>query len=238
MHNLKYYLSLITTILLFTACSDIGIYFENPQPEHKQIISKIPEKFLGEYKMLDKTLLMANFHEVIERKSDAGNFESLEQKLSVKSNFVLNEIQGKAIIYLNEIEDEFDLVETPSSLMDSLILAQFDSPIYSYQILEEDENSILYQIKLRDTLFASSEMNQIKFWKHNCFLNSKSDNGWILHQLKEDGGQLKIGHIGKRGQGLMIEIAGEEDYKAPSKKEFNKFLKKGGLEYDIVLERQ
>jgi len=228
-------------LLLFSSCTQTNVYFTEAQPEGKKELKSMPKKFLGKYGAPSDSTLLVYFNDIYQDDENI-DLKEVRQKIEITEKAILNKLKGQVKLNGDPNDKQWHDARSDKHFFDSLIFAQFHRPSYSYSLIEDKQESQLFQVDLCDTLFFLSEKNKLK---DDYFLNIRSKNeGWMCFMINQkNNGTINFSEISKDDFKVLQRIliknkeTTENDIVQVSTQSFKEFIELGGFEENISLKK-
>lgn len=242
---------LISIALIFISCNDRteSTGFKNPQPMSGKDCIEIPGVLHGNYRLQDPTEVLLglkpNFNIL---KNNTGESKvNLSHLLAITKDSINNKLNGYFEILKSDLNSS-ERKNMHKNYVDSLILSLFSKPTYTYLV---DSSGLSYKVNIHVSanLYSTDNKHVIKKFRNKYYFNTynKLFKVWKCYQMDFDRKKkiLKINSLSendyevlKRLMKLENGAATATDELDPSKRNFIEFLKLGGFENHIILEKK
>lgn len=222
------YLFLLPVVLLFASCTEVN--FEQPQPNGKKEIFKIPKKYLGTYHYRDTALKIADdslFNKFFSTEVGGPPDLLTNRVLSIYSQMVTRGYDGKLIFNKKQAEIADEMGWNADTIVKMFLLEK------KFLKTIRKEGKLVFHYNAMDTLINLSRGDVVKKYKRHLYLNKNDgENSWIVYQLKKSHNKIYFNSVNNDDEDLLKVICPKEKGKKfnPTIKQFKLFLKKGGFQ--------
>ncbi|NQY09332.1 MAG: hypothetical protein HRT71_07425 [Flavobacteriales bacterium] len=241
----KNWIYILLVSLFAIGCGESEMHFAEPQPSFAKTLNEFPTSLQGDYALESDSQMVGSFTRRYPNRVDTATVINAENHITISSNSIFNYVKGSIGIDF-KLLDSTDRAEFENEKsIDEMINMYYKRPNFDFILTSMVDSIVTYDVSIIDTMFYVSDINIIKKYKENIYLNmSTGDTTWFVIQIKSsDPNTISYNSTSDEDETVLeriMELNNEPFDKSsasPSKKSMKKFIKMGGWESEIELKK-